>query len=90
MLVVLTVSLCLCAFAIAATAKVVGLVMDRFGLDPIIVMLWFGLAEWPSERPAPRRTRTTKAVHDGSTRRRSPHRSLGRRAGRRRPAQPSV
>jgi hypothetical protein len=84
-LVVLSVSLCLCAAAVAATAKVVRLVMDRFGLDPMTVMLWCGLAEWPSERSAPRRARADKSVPDRpkQLRRRSPHRSLGRLAARR-------
>jgi len=89
-LIVVSVTLCLCAAAIAASAKVVRLAMDRFGIDSMTVLLWFGLAEWPSERPAPRRVRATKPVRDRSTRRRSPHRSLARRAVRRRPAQPSV
>ena len=90
MLIVVSVTLCLCALAIAASAKVVGMAMDRFGLDVMTALLWFGLAERPSGRPAPRRARATKAVPDQPTRRRSEHRSLGRRAIRRRPAQPSV
>ena len=90
MLIVVSVTLCLCAAAIAASAKVVRVAMDRLGLDSMTVLLWFGLAEWPSERPAPRRARAAKAVRDQPARRRSPHRSLGRRTVRRRPAQPSV
>jgi threonine/homoserine/homoserine lactone efflux protein len=89
-LIVVSVTLCLCAAAIAASAKVVRVAMDRLGLDSMTVLLWFGLAEWPSERPAPRRARAAKAVRDQPARRRSPHRSLARRAVRRRPAQPSV
>lgn len=89
MLVALSVTLCLFALAIAASAKVVRMAMARLGLDSMSVLLWFGLAEWPSERPAQRRTRAAKTVRDGARRRRSPHRSLGRRAARR-PAQPSM
>jgi len=91
MLVALSVTVCLCALAIAGTAKVVGIAMGRLGLDSMTVLLWFGLAEWPSESPAPRhRARAAKAMRDGPARRRSPHRSLGRRAIRRRPAQQST
>jgi hypothetical protein len=89
-LIAVSVTLCLCAVAIAASAKVVRVAMDRLGLDSMTVLLWLGLAEWPSERPAPRRTRVARAVRDRPARRRSPHRSLGRRAARRRPTQPSV
>jgi hypothetical protein len=89
-LIVVSVTLCLCAVAITASAKVVLMAMARLGLDSMTVMLWFGLAAWPSERSAPRRARTTQAVRDRPARRRSPHRSLGRRAVRRRAAQPSV
>jgi len=90
MLVALSVTLCLFAVAIAASAKVVRMAMRRFGLDSMTVLLWFGLAERPSESRAPRRTRAAKTVREGPTRRRSPHRSLGRRVARRRPAQPSM
>jgi hypothetical protein len=91
MLVALSVTLCLCALAMAGTAKVVRMAMARLGLDSTTVLLWFGLAEWPGESRAPRqRARTAKTVRDGATRRRSPHRSLGRRAIRRRPAQQST
>jgi threonine/homoserine/homoserine lactone efflux protein len=89
-LIVVSVTLCLCAVAIAASAKVVRLAMDRLGLDSMAVLLWFGLAEWPTKRSAPRRERVAKAVRERPARRRSPHRSLGRRAVRRRPPQPSV
>jgi hypothetical protein len=89
-LIVVSVTLCLCALAIAASAKVVGMAMARFGLDVMTVLLWFGLAERPSGRPAPGSARATKAVPDRPGRRRPTHRSLGRRAIRRRPAQPSM
>jgi len=84
-LIVLSVTLCLCAAAIAASVKVVRIAMGRFGLDPMTVMLWFGLAE----KASPARTRRA-TVRERSARRRSPHRSLGRRAIRRRPPQPSA
>ena len=88
MLVFLAVSVGLCTAAIAGTAKVVRLVMDRFGIDSMSVMLWFGLAEWPSEERLPRAKEIGKTGEERSVqqRRRSPHRSLGRLAARRRPA----
>ena len=87
MLVALAVTLCLFAVAIAASAKVVRMAMARFGIEPMTVLLWFGLAEWPSEKSKPRRPRAAKTVRDRSARRPSPHRALGRRTVRRRPAQ---
>jgi len=88
MLVFLAVSVGLCAAAIAGTAKVVRLVMNRFGIASMSVMLWFGLAEWPSEKKLPRAKQIGKTVAERSDqqRRPSPHRSLGRLAARRRPA----
>jgi hypothetical protein len=88
MLVALSVTLCLCVLAIAGTAKVVRLVMGRFGIDSMSVLLWFGLAEWPSEERLPRAKQIGKTVGERSDqqRRPSPHRSLGRLAARRRPA----
>ena len=49
MLIVVSVTLCLCAVAIWASAKVIRLASDRLGLDVMAVLLWFGLAEWPSD-----------------------------------------
>jgi hypothetical protein len=85
-LIVVSVTLCLCAAAIAASAKVVRMAMARLDLDLMTVLLWFGLADWPSEKPAPRRARAAKVVRDQPARRRSQHRRLGRASIRRRPA----
>jgi hypothetical protein len=76
-LVILAVSLALVAVAIAATAKVTDVVMNRFGLDATTVLLWLGLAEWSSEPP---RIRPWSARR----RRRSPHGGVERPTARRR------
>ena len=71
MLVIVAVSLTLVVIAIAATAKITQVLMSRFGLDPMTVLLWLGLAEWSSE---PRRVRQWSVRRP----RRSPHRRLER------------
>ena len=43
------ITVCLCALAIYAIAKVTQAALDRFGLDFMSVMLWLGLAERPAE-----------------------------------------
>lgn len=90
----LVITLSLSALAIYAVARVTRHVLDRFGLEPWAVLLWLGLAEWPSEEPAPRPRRTTAAAETASVtdpparRRRSPHRRLARTGVERRPAAP--
>jgi hypothetical protein len=85
----LAITLSLSALAIYAVARVTLHVLDRFGLEPWAVLLWLGLAEWPSEEPAPRPRRTGASVTDQPTRRRrSPHRRLARTGTGRRPAAP--
>lgn len=54
MLPIVAITLCLCVLAVWGITMVIRAAMRRLGLDPMTVMLWFGLAEWPSERPAPR------------------------------------
>jgi hypothetical protein len=82
-LVIVSVSLALFAIAIAATAKVTGIVVARLGLDATTVLLWLGLAEWSNEaRTTPRHSRRWSA----RPRRRSPHRRLERSIGPRRRA----
>ena len=49
MLVIVAVSLALCAFAVFGIAKVVQTGMHRLGLDLLTVLLWCGLAEWPND-----------------------------------------
>jgi hypothetical protein len=49
MLIVVSVTLCLCVIAIWASAKVIRLASERLGLDLMAVLLWFGLAEWPGD-----------------------------------------
>ncbi|HEX2213179.1 MAG TPA: hypothetical protein VHH12_06960 [Mycobacterium sp.] len=49
MLVIVLVSTALCAIAVVAIAKVVQAGMHRLGLDLLTVLLWCGLAEWPSD-----------------------------------------
>lgn len=82
MLVIVSFTLALVAVAIVASAKVTHLVARRFGLDLLTVLLFLGLAEWPSEARAPRKNR----VPEGSARRRSPHRRPWRGGARRRAA----
>jgi len=86
-LVIVSISLSLCALAVYASATLTREVMDRLGLDLMTALLWLGLAEWPSESPAPRRQRRRRAVVDRPARRRgrSPHRRVIKPAGRRRP-----
>ena len=36
--------------------------MRRLGLDPVAVVLWLGLAEWPKDRPTVRRRPLPAAV----------------------------
>jgi hypothetical protein len=57
-LVMLSVTLLLVTLALAATAKVTQLLMGRLRLDSTTVLLWLGLAEWPTTRsPQQRRKR---------------------------------
>ena len=54
MLLTLLITLALCVLAIGGIVKGIRLAMDRLGLDPMTSLLWLGLAEWPTEAPAPR------------------------------------
>jgi hypothetical protein len=42
------ITICLCALAIYAIARVTRVALDRFGLDFMTVLLWLGLAERPA------------------------------------------
>ena len=81
-LVIVSVTLALFAVAIVASAKVTQVVARRLGLDLMTVLLFVGLAEWPSEARSPRGQR----VPEGPARRRSPHRRPWRAGARRRAA----
>jgi len=78
-LVIVAITICLCALAVWAITRVINEAMGRLGLDPMSVMLWFGLAEWPAE-PRLRRAHSSP----------SPRRHvLPRRRGRSRTGKPS-
>ena len=49
MVVIVFVTAGLCLLAVVGIAKVVQAGMHRLGLDLLTVLLWCGLAEWPSE-----------------------------------------
>ena len=81
MLLIVFVSLALCALAVAAVAKTAQLAIRRFRIDPMEVLLLLGLAEWPvspsperSDRPRPKAS--TPRARPGPRRRR---RALSRR-----------
>lgn len=89
MLTVMSVSVCLCALAVVASVMVVRMAAERLRLDLMTTLLWFGLAEWPSEPRPPRARRLDADAGERQLhrrRRRSAHRSRGRRSVRRRPA----
>jgi len=91
-LVILSVTLCLCALGAYGTAKVTRKVLERFGLDLMTVLLWLGLAEYPTETRVSTEHERLRRQRDRSPgrRRRSPHYAFSRpRVGRRRPARPS-
>lgn len=51
MLLALCVAALLCTLALWTIAKVALGVLGRLGIEPMTVLLWFGLAERPDERP---------------------------------------
>ena len=56
MLLALCVAALLCALGVWTVAKAALSITRRLGADPMTVLLWFGLADRPDERPrAPRR-----------------------------------
>jgi hypothetical protein len=80
-LLIVLVSLALCALAIAGIAKTAQLAVRRFHIDPMEVMLLLGLAEWPvapspERRDKPRPKASTPRARPGPRRRR---RALSRR-----------
>jgi hypothetical protein len=64
MLLALCVAALLFTLAMYAIAKVALSIMTLLGLEPMTVLLWFGLAERPGERPRAERRRLGELFAD--------------------------